>query len=180
QRHRQRDISTLEDKSSAHAQTLSREAAEAEEMQSAITSLTEQREDHMARRDALKEQIASVQSQIKQRREAQAAHQRSLDAQARHNIPELRFWEHCLGLKIEGTGVEDVLKFVYVCVDEEDPERECWFELSMGGKDYEIADTQPKLEREDVEEMQARMNDSRDLGSFLKGMRSLFFEAVKA
>ncbi|KAI6875427.1 hypothetical protein D0869_08079 [Hortaea werneckii] len=180
QRNRQRDISTLEDKSSAHAQTLSREAAETEEMRSAITSLTEQREDHMARRDALKEQIASVQSQIKQRREAQAAYQRSLDAQARHNIPELRFWEHCLGLKIEGTGVEDVLKFVYVCVDEEDPERECWFELSMGGKDYEVADTQPRLEREDVEEMQARMNDSRDLGGFLKGMRSLFSEAVKA
>lgn len=178
-RKRHSDIANLEAKSSAHAQTLAREAAEAEEMQSAIRSLSQQKEDHITRRDALKEQIASTQAQIRQRREAQAAYQRSLDAQARHNIPELRFWEHCLGLRIEGTGQEDVLRFVYVCVDESDPERECWFELNMGGKEYGIAEVRPKLEREDVDEAQESLNDSKDLGAFLKGMRTLFLQALK-
>lgn len=149
-------------------------------MQSAIHSLKEQKEDHSSRRDALREEVSSVQAQIKHRREGQAAHQRSLDAQARHNIPELRFWEHCLGLRIDGTGVEDVLRFVYVCVDERDPEKECWFDLNMGGKECEIAGSDPKLEAENVEEVQEKLNESRELGGFLKGMRDLLLEAVRA
>jgi len=180
QRNRKQAISSLESKSNQHAHALAREAAETEEMQDAIQSLTQQKEEHISRRDQLKQDIASVQASIKQRREAQAAHQRSLDAQARHNIPELRFWEHCLGLRIEGTGVEDVLRFVYVCVDDPDAEKECYFDLAMGGKEYEVAGTKPKLERESVEEVQERLNESRELGGFLKGMRSLFVQAMKA
>lgn len=180
QRQKHNTISHLTVKSSAHAQALEREAAETEEMHDAIRSLQQQKEDHTTRRDALKEEIASVQASIKQRREAQAAHQRSLDAQARHNIPELRFWEHCLGLRIEGTGIEDHLKFVYLCVDERDAERECWFELDMGAPEYTVAATKPKLERESVEEVQERLSETRELGGFLKGMRSLFVQAVRA
>lgn len=149
-------------------------------MHSAIHSLTQQKEDHLARRDQLKHDIASVQASIKQRKDAQAAHQRSLDAQARHNIPELRFWEHCLGLRIEGTGTLDRLRFVYLCVDERDGEKECWFELAMGGKEYEVAATKPRLERESVEEVQERLNETRELGAFLKGMRGLYVSAVRA
>ncbi|KAK3088944.1 kinetochore-associated Ndc80 complex subunit spc25, partial [Teratosphaeriaceae sp. CCFEE 6253] len=121
-------------------------------MHAAIHSLAEQKEDHLARRDALKAEIADAQAAVKQRREAQAAHQRSLDAQARHNIPELRFWEHCLGLRIEGTGVDDCLRFVYLCVDERDPEKDCWFDLQMGGREYEVGATKPKLSQNDVDD----------------------------
>ncbi|KAK5120543.1 hypothetical protein LTR85_006199 [Meristemomyces frigidus] len=180
QRNRNQAITLLESKSSTHAHTLAKEAAETEEMHAAIRSLSEQKEEHLARREQLKDDIASVQASIKQRREAQTAYQRSLDAQARHNIPELRFWEHCLGLRIEGTETEDVLRFVYVCVDERDAEKECWFDLSMGGKEYEIASTQPKLERDSVDEAQERLNETRDLGAFLKSMRTLFLHAARA
>ncbi|KAK5132645.1 hypothetical protein LTR08_008767 [Meristemomyces frigidus] len=180
QRNRNQTITLLESRSSTHAQTLGKEAAETEEMHDAIQALTQQKEEHVARRSELKEEIASVQASIKQRREAQAAYHRSLDAQARHNIPELRFWEHCLGLRIEGTGTEDLLRFVYVCVDERDAERECWFELHMGGKEYEVTATKPKLDRDAVDEVQERMYESRDLGAFLKGMRSLFVPPVVA
>lgn len=148
-------------------------------MHAAIRSLSQQKEEHLARRDQLKEEIASVQASIKQRRDAQAAYQRSLDAQARHNIPELRFWEHCLGLRIEGTGTEDVLRFVYVGVDERDAEKECWFDLSMGGKEYEVTATKPKLEHESVDDAQERLHEGRDLGPFLKSMRSLFVHALR-
>ena len=147
-------------------------------MHDAIHTLTQQKDEHLARRSELKEEIASVQASIKQRREAQATHQRSLDAQAKHNIPELRFWEHCLGLRIEGTGTEDLLRFVYVCVDERDPERECWFELEMGGSEYEVAATKPKLDRDAVDEVKERMFESRDLGGFLKSMRALFVQGM--
>lgn len=181
QRTRKVAIAELESKSSTHAQAVAKEAAEAEEMAEAIRTLTEQKEEHLARRDRLKADIASIQSSFKQKREAQAVHQRTLEAQARHNIPELRFWEHCLGLRIEasGSGMEDQLRFVFVCIDERDESKEAWFELQMGGKEYEIAETKPKLERESVDAVVERLNENREVGAFLKAVRGLFVEASK-
>lgn len=148
-------------------------------MHAAIRSLTQQRDEHLAQRDNLKAEIVLIQGSIRQRKELQAAYQRSLDAQARHNMPELRFWEHCLGLRIEGTGVDDQLRFVYACVDEREPEKEVWFELNMSGRDFEVVDTKPRLEKESVEEVQNRLHDTKELGAFLKSMRNLFLRALK-
>jgi kinetochore protein Spc25, fungi type len=180
QKHKEQAIVALESKSTSHAHALAKEAAETEEMHEAIRALSAQKEDHVARRDELKAEIAEVQASIKQRREAQAVYQRSLDAQARHNVPELRFWEHCLGLRIEGTGIDDCLRFVYVCVDDRNPEKECWFELQMGGKEYEVGGTNPKLDRDSVDEIQEKLSDSRELGAFLKSMRILFMKGMKS
>ncbi|EMD00781.1 hypothetical protein BAUCODRAFT_61278 [Baudoinia panamericana UAMH 10762] len=178
-RHKEQSIAALEAKSSTHADAIAKEVAETEEMHNMIQQLTLQKEEHIVRRDALKEEIVAVQGCIKQRREAQTAHQRSLDAQARNNIPELRFWEHALGLKIEGTGIDDSLRFVFLNLDERDGETEVWFELQMGGKEYEIGATKPKLERERVAEVREKLNASRELGGFLKGMRNLLVQAMR-
>ena len=150
-------------------------------MEEAIHALTGQKEDHLARRDRLKEDISSIQSSIRQRRDAQAVHQRALEAQARHNIPELRFWEHCLGLRIEGSdvGVEDQLKFIFMSIDEKDEGKEAWFELRMGSKEYEVVNAKPKLEKDALEEAVERLNETRELGLFLKSMREVFIEALK-
>lgn len=180
QRHRKQAITELESKTSNHAHTLAKEAQETDEMHDAIRSLRAQKEEHVARRDQVKAEIASVQAAIRQRREAQAAHQRSLDAQARHNVPELRFWETCLGMRMEGTGIDDCLKFVFVCIDERDAERECWFELKIGGREYEVASTKPRLNRDEVDATQDALNESKELGPFLKAMRALFVETITA
>ncbi|KAK5114828.1 hypothetical protein LTR62_001985 [Meristemomyces frigidus] len=180
QRHKEQQIAGLECRSTQHADNLAKEVAETEEMHASISALTAQKEEHIARRSALQAELASVQTAIKQRREAQAIYQRSLDAEARHNIPELRFWEHCLGLRIEGTGVEDCLRFVFVCVDEKDAERECWFELVMGGREYEVGGTNPKLDRDAVDEVQEKLGETRELGQFLKAMRALFVQGIRA
>ena len=150
-------------------------------MEEAIHALTTQKEDHLERRDRLKEDISSIQSSIRQRRDAQAVHQRALEAQARHNIPELRFWEHCLGLRIEGSdvGVEDQLKFIFMSIDEKDEGKEAWFELRMGSKEYEVVNAKPKLEKDALEEAVERLNETRELGLFLKSMREVFIEALK-
>ena len=139
-----------------------------------------QKSEHEARRSELQSSIAETQAAIRQRREAQAAHQRSLDAQARHNIPELRFWEQCLGLRIEGAeeGGES-LRFVFTCVDEQDEGRECWFELDTGKRDFVVTETEPKLEREELEGLLERANEGRELVALLKGMRGLFVQALK-
>lgn len=149
-------------------------------MHEAIRSLTAQKEEHVARRDQIKTEIAAVQSSIRQKREAQAAHQRTLDEQARHNVPELRFWENCLSMRIEATGVDDRLRFVFLCIDERDAERECWFDFHIGRKDYTVVSTKPRLDKDDVESVQERLNETQELGGFLKGMRMLFASTVTA
>jgi kinetochore protein Spc25, fungi type len=149
-------------------------------MHAAIASITSQRDAHLAQRDRLRTAISSVRASIGQREEAQRARAAHLDEQARFNSPELDFWVDCLCLRIEGMVPDDHLKFVFTHVDERDWSREAWFELSMERQDYEVLDYRPRLEREKVEACLERLNEGRDLGTFLKGMRQLFAESMKS
>ena len=180
QRTRRREIDIIEDQSAAHQNSLVKESQEQEEMHEAIADLKARKEDHLAHRDELSTAIAEVQKAIHVRKQAQQQHKRALDSQARHNGPELDFWETTLCLRIEGTGVDDQLRFLYSHVDEQDWEKECWFQVDMGGREYEIIGTEPQLEREALQTVLDRLNETRELATFLKGMRSLFVEAVKA
>lgn len=180
QRMKKKDIEILQLKTNTYQQTMAKEAAEAREMESAIASLTAQRDRQAAARDALREQIAAAERDIEARLAAQRARQAQLEAQARFNVPELDFWVTNLCLRIEGAGAEDRLKFVYTHVDEKNWEREAWFELSMGSRDYDVRHCRPKLEREKVEKVLERVNETRELAALLKGMRELFVEAMRS
>jgi len=177
---KKKDMEILQLKTSTHQQTVSKEAAEKREMQAAISSLTEQRDKNMAQRDALKQQIAETQKEIDARLAAQRAHAARIDAQARFNIPELDFWVTNLCMRIEGAGHTDRLRFIYSHIDEKDWEREAWFELSTASRDYDVRHCRPKLEREKVERVLDKVNESRELVALLKGMRELFVEAMKS
>jgi kinetochore protein Spc25 len=176
---RKRDIEILQLKQTQHTSTLSKESAETSEMHAAISTLTTQRDERLAHRDALRAQIAEVQKSVSARREAQLKHRRYLDGQSRYNEPELEFWETYLGLRIEGLGKADRLKFVYTNVCEREWEREAWFELDTSEREYKVDQFRPKVEKEGVERVLERLNETRDLAGFLKGMRELFVEALK-
>lgn len=148
-------------------------------MQAAIDSVMAQRDARAEDRNRLRAEIAATQKQISQRLAAQQQHAQDLDAQARFNAPELSFWTECLCLRIEGAGQVDRLRFVFTHVDERDWVREAWFELDTEKRDYAISTLRPKLESEDVERCLGRLNDNRDLGMFLSGMRELFVAAFK-
>lgn len=180
ERMKRKDIEILELKSSTYQQTIAKEKAEAREIQSAIATLADQRDKHLDHRDALKAQIAATQKEIDARLAAQRAHAQQQDAQARFNVPELDFWVSNLCLKIEGAGLTDHLKFVYTHIDEKDWEKEAFFELLTASRDYDVGKCKPKLEREKVEKVLDRMNETRDLAVLLKGMRELFVEAMRA
>ncbi|KAK7527063.1 chromosome segregation protein Spc25-domain-containing protein [Phyllosticta citriasiana] len=179
ERQKKRDIEILTLKSSTHQQTLAKESQETAEMNNAIANLNARREEQTSRRDLLKSQIADVQKHIAAKREAQNKHARYLDSQARFNVPELDFWENYLCMRIEGAGMDDRLKFVYTHIDEMDWEKEAWFELDMGSREYRITHLRPKVESEEVERVLERLNENRELSSFLKGMREVFVEAMK-
>lgn len=176
---KRRDMEILELKQSQHSHSLAKESQETSEMQEAISALTLQRDERLAHRDTLRAQIAEVQKSVSARREAQLKHRRYLDGQSRYNEPELDFWESYLGLRMEGLGSNDRMRFIYTNVDEREWEREAWFAVDTSDRDYKVTDMRPKVEREEVDRMVERLNESRDLGSFLKGMRELFVEACK-
>ena len=177
---KKKDIEILQLKTNTHQTTIGKEVAETREMHTAIAALTSQRDKHATTRDTLKEQIATTQKEIEARQAAQRAYAAQLEAQARFNVPELDFWVTNLCLTIEGAGHDDRLKFVYTHVDEKDWEREAWFELSTGSRDYDIRHCRPKLEKEKVERILEKVNETRELVVLLKGMRELFVEAMKA
>ena len=179
QRMKKKDIEILSLKTSTHQQTLAKEAAETNEMQAAIASLSAQRDAHLATRESVKQQIAETQKQIDTRLAAQRAHAQHLDSQSRFNVPELDFWTSNLSLAIEGAGQNDRLKFVFTHVDDRDWTREAWFELDTSKREYEIPYCKPKLEKEQIERIVEKLNESRDLRVLLKGMRELFVEAIK-
>ncbi|KAL9065450.1 MAG: hypothetical protein Q9161_008211 [Pseudevernia consocians] len=179
QRMKHKDIEILAQKSSHHAASLSAQEAETAEMQSAIAAITQQRDSHAQHRDRLKSGIASVNKQIAARRSAQRAHAKEIDAQSQLNGPELDFWETYLGLRIEGAGQVDRLKFVFSNLDERDWEKEAWFELDTERREYRVIGCRPKVEEGEVEACVERLNESRDLGAFLRGMREVFVRGIK-
>jgi len=176
---KKRDIEILSLKTSTHQQTLAKEAAETNEMQAAIASLSAQRDSHLATRETLKQQISETQKAIDARLAAQRAHAQHIDSQSRFNIPELDFWTSHLSLTIEGAGKDDRLKFTFTHIDDRDWTREAWFELDTSKREYEIHCCKPKLESDKVDKVLERLNESRDLRVLLKGMRELFCEALK-
>jgi len=148
-------------------------------MHAAIASITAQRDARAAVRDRLRAEIMTTKKQIAQKLAAQQQHAKDLDAQARFNAPELKFWTEYLCLRIEGAGRVDRLKFVFTHVDERDWQQEAWFELNTERRDYAVTTARPKLETEDVARCLGRLNDNRDLGMFLGSMRELFVKALK-
>ena len=179
QRMKKKDIEIIQHKASTHQQAMEREDAESREMEAAISSLSAQRDHHLAQRDTLKAQIKQTQIEIDAKLAAQREYTAHQEAQSRFNVPELDFWIANLGLRIDGAGREDRLKFTYTHIDEKNWEREAWFELVTSSRDYDVKHCRPKLEREAVERVLERVNESRELVVLLKGMRELFVEAMK-
>ncbi|KAI0156623.1 chromosome segregation protein Spc25-domain-containing protein [Xylariaceae sp. FL1272] len=180
QRMKKKDMEIVQHKINTHQQTRSKEDAERAEMEASILQLTTQRDTNLAARDSLKQQIAETQREIEARLKAQREHAQRIEQQSRFNVPELDFWVTNLCLRIEGAGKNDRLKFVYTHIDERDWEREAWFELCTESRDYDVRHCRPKLEKEKVERVLDRVNESRELPALLKGMRELFVEAMKS
>ncbi|KAF2672474.1 kinetochore protein-like protein spc25 [Microthyrium microscopicum] len=179
QHQRKQEIEIAQLKSQTHAQTISKENAETAEMHAQISSLTQHRDELAEKRDELQNELSGLQSTLSARREVQAKQARYLHSQSRWNGPELQFWEDHLCMRIEGAGQADRLKFVFTHVCEKEWEREAWFELDTSEREYRVLKTGPKVEMDEVDACLDRLNESRELGPFFKGMREIFVKVFK-
>ena len=153
-------------------------------MHAQIEKLEGHQANQMQQRDKLKQQVAATQRQIEQKVAAQREYAKKMERQARLNGPELLFWETYLGCRIEGAGEEEKVKVVFVFPGrkgKEEGEREAVFELKVpeGSGGYEVCYCKPRLEDAKVQAVVERLNESREIGVLLKGMRGLFAEEMK-
>ena len=151
-----------------------------------ISELESHQANQVAHKEKLRTAIAQMQRQIEGKVEKQREYAEKMDGQSRLNGPELSFWETYLGCRIEGSGDESKVKVVYVFPPAKSgggqEEREGVFELKVpdsGGAGYEVVYTKPRLRSEDVERVVTRLNETREIGTVLKGMRGLFVEEMK-
>ena len=130
--------------------------------------------------ESLEKQCAAVREAIAKKRKLIAAEKSALDAQASHNAPELAFWEDYLGLRIEGAGRLDHIRFIFTGIDEKLPEKEFECILSVEMRDYEVVATRPRLDKDVVEATVERLNDTRSVAKFLKEIREGFVNHVQS
>ena len=179
QRNRVKDLETLAQKSSQHLASVSAQEAETAEMHEAIATITSQRDAHASHRENICREIAGVKQRISACKAAQSSHAQALDKQSRLNVPELSFWENYLGLRIEGAGRVDRLKFILTNLDERDWKKEAWFVLDTENPDYRVITCEPQMDESELDTHVERLNDSRDLGIFLRGFRESFCRVMR-
>ena len=157
-------------------------------MHAQITELESHQQNQMAQREKLKNTMSQTQRQIDGKIEKQREYAEKMDGQSRLNGPELSFWETYLGCRIEGSGDESKVKVVFVFPAAKHggksggEEREAVFELKVpdsGAGGYEVVYTKPRLRGDDVERVVGKLNENREIGTLLKGMRQLFVEEMK-
>lgn len=159
-------------------------------MNSAIRSLEATHASHCKTRDRLRSQVTQTQRQIDAKLEAQREYNAKLESQSRLNGPELAFWETYLGARLEGAGALDRIKVVFTLEGGRkggksggSQDQEVWFELDLSRRDYEVRAIGGAVEVRDmgrVGQVVDRLNETRDIGQFLAGMRALFLDEMKA
>jgi hypothetical protein len=105
--------------------------------------------------------------------------------QGEMNGPELAFWEEYTGMRIEGSGGDDVITVKFEFEPKsgmvgEEAKREGLFELKVperGG--YEVVHTKPRLEDGSVRRLLERYDQDGEIRALLKDMRGLFVEVMK-
>ncbi|PHH64025.1 hypothetical protein CDD81_5130 [Ophiocordyceps australis] len=177
---KKQNIEIVKSQIALQQQSLDKEEAERREMEASIKNLEAQRDTHLATRARLQKQMAQTEAEIAKRLAAQRKYAEECEAQSRFNVPELDFWVSSLCLRIEGAGHRERLKFVYTHIDERNWDHEAWFELDTTARDYDVKHCKPKLEREKVDRVLDRVNETRELVVLLKGMRELFVEILRS
>ncbi|RMD44452.1 hypothetical protein DV735_g619, partial [Chaetothyriales sp. CBS 134920] len=164
-------ISSLRTALATHAAMAARSAAEKTEITTQIAELAQHSDAQAARREGLRRQIEAVRRAIAHKEGAQREYAARVERQQRLNAPELAFWQAYLGVRVEGAGGGD-----------EGREREAAFELDVPDTtvgEYRVVYSRPRLDQDKVARVVRRLNETRQIGVLLKGMRALFAEGME-
>ncbi|GMG40149.1 unnamed protein product [Ambrosiozyma monospora] len=116
-----------------------------------------------ADRKDLEEEIDRYMNEIKKKKEFISNHSNVIDDLILNN-------EQVLGLRIETGGADDLLSFVFWNVDPDDFNREVYF--VMNPQTYQIVETNPTLEKREIDSIVDSFKKHKEVGYLWKDMRS--------
>ncbi|KAK6499244.1 kinetochore-associated Ndc80 complex subunit spc25 [Arthrobotrys conoides] len=156
-----------------------KEIQETADLESEIATIKSERSSRQSENETLSSQLREQSIAIQKRRQKLLEEKQALASQANHNQPELAFWEDYLGLRIEGAGRLDHVRFIFTVIDERDLEREFEVVLSVESRDYEIIGARPKLDEATKQRCLDTLNETRSIAKFLKIVREEFRKIAK-
>ncbi|KAF3924284.1 hypothetical protein ABW21_db0206110 [Orbilia brochopaga] len=155
-----------------------KEIQETADLENEISTIRQQKATREAENETLNAQIREQSSAISKRRAKLLEEKQALASQANHNQPELAFWEDYLGLRIEGAGRLDHVRFIFTCLDPSEPDREFEVVVSVESRDYEIIGARPKLDEATKARCLDILNETRSIAKFLRAVRQEFKNGV--
>ncbi|KAK9466283.1 chromosome segregation protein Spc25-domain-containing protein [Lipomyces arxii] len=173
EQHMLNQIEYYKEKEQEVAHENARETEEVQETEQSITEFTKKKQELSVLRDAVVRQISETQQLLEKKREERAQERSKLLVQSSQNAPELQFWEQNLGLRFEGVQ-DDYLKAIFWLLCESNWDKEYQVVIDLTSRDYEISNCEPALPRSVLDDITARLNESRDFGRFLKEIRNAF------
>ncbi|KAF3936375.1 hypothetical protein ABW19_dt0200417 [Dactylella cylindrospora] len=156
-----------------------KEIQETADLENEIATIKSQKSHRQAENETLNSQIREQSAAISKKRAKLLEEKQALASQANQNQPELAFWEDYLGLRIEGAGRLDHVRFIFTCLDEKDMDREFEIVVSVESRDYEIIGARPKLDDATKGRCLDILNETRSIAKFLKAVREEFKKIVR-
>ncbi|KAK9455896.1 chromosome segregation protein Spc25-domain-containing protein [Dipodascopsis uninucleata] len=172
-----KQIEHYKERESEIEQERARERQEVLETERSISDFTQKKQELMLLKDAVDKQVRETQMILERKREERAKERSKFLAQSSQNAPELIFWEHNLGMRIEGVQ-DDYLKIVFTLISEASWNKEYYIIVDLSARDYEITKCVPELEKSTLDVITMRLNESRDFSRFLKEVRKAFKDSV--
>ena len=124
-------------------------------------------------KEELVSRIEQLNSSIHERKSELDQSNDNILLQLSKNSTELAKYEAYTGLRINAKSPEN-MSFKFFNLDPNDYDREFVVDLDISGNNYEITSTEPRLNDDKVSELQSTLNESKQLGKFLKDIRNEF------
>lgn len=165
-------------------------------MKAKIRELEGVRDERRRDVDGLRERLDAIRGKLAGKKAGLRQREMYAGVMRGQNSEELESWELGLGMRIEGTGNEERVRFVFDVPEGTNGKLETMgktvsFELDMSGlassekggmasgRGYEVVECAPRVDATKVEKIVERMCDGEELGRFLAEMRALLLQVVQ-
>ncbi|KAL1917888.1 uncharacterized protein VTP21DRAFT_3722 [Calcarisporiella thermophila] len=161
----------------ALTETMEREQRELDDAQNKIYELSKQKESIEDRKAILQAQLDQIRVELKRKKDARIARIKALEAKKSRNEPELRCYEEKLAMKIHSVK-SNWLKFVFTHINEKNWDKEYSFTVDVSERVYKVPKCNPQIEN--INELVAWLNETRDFFGFLKRIRKAFKDSARS
>ncbi|CAG8581019.1 6893_t:CDS:2 [Paraglomus brasilianum] len=173
---RQRNMRELESALKAGSnleEILKKEQEEMDDIKRDVSLSQNQYQLLMDRKESIQKQVADMEEEVRKAREASNARLQWLQKQSVKNEPELKLYQEKSAMEMRAVR-EDVMAFIFTCINDRDPTRQYSFTLDCSEHQYKVLAC--PLSSDVYNQLVTELNITRDLYAFIKRMRKAFRE----